>query len=168
MISMVIMGFFPIENLQFFTLWPYTMSASMDGHLSKDSPHRVFPISYHFCLGPASHLNEVSPGEPDFLLLPTTVKPYPQVNLISDFVLELLANNMKWTSFSYFWQPLWTKRTWFPTFAYRCELISVPRDTRDLANKPTPSTNWILRCEVNLISHFWKPLWSEPHFLSIP
>ncbi len=28
----------------------------MTGHLSKDSPDLVFPISYHFCLGPASHL----------------------------------------------------------------------------------------------------------------
>ncbi len=31
----------------------------MDGHLSKDLPHLVFFISYHFCLGPASHLNSL-------------------------------------------------------------------------------------------------------------
>ncbi len=32
----------------------------MTGHLSKDSPDLVFPVSYHFCLGPASHLNMFS------------------------------------------------------------------------------------------------------------
>ena len=44
-------GIFPIEN---FTIFYFVtidrILASMAGHLSEDSPHLVFPISYHFCL----------------------------------------------------------------------------------------------------------------------